>query len=86
MYSVERALRLRSTATAGTTGGKATDAQVQNGAAMRALVDELHTRLHNDALYEGRTKDVRRHHERGQLLARERVELVWRFASGDRCG
>ena len=48
----------------------------KNHEEMLALVQELQQRLKEDALYQGRPKDIERHLKRGQLLARDRVELV----------
>ena len=49
---------------------------LRNHKEMSALCTELQQRLHQDALFQGRPKDMERHQKRGQLLARDRIELV----------
>lgn len=47
----------------------------QNFSEMLALCDDLNNKL-TECLEQGRDKDVLRHYKRGQLLARERIELL----------
>ncbi|KAI9592491.1 carboxyl transferase [Syncephalis fuscata] len=47
-----------------------------NYAAMTELVEQLNERLQNEATYQGKEHHIKRHLKRGQMLARERVELL----------
>ncbi|RKP05327.1 ClpP/crotonase-like domain-containing protein [Thamnocephalis sphaerospora] len=55
---------------------KQTPEYAENYQAMTQLVEELRTRLETEGTYQGREEHLRRHLKRGQLLARERVELL----------
>ncbi|RKP26303.1 hypothetical protein SYNPS1DRAFT_21905 [Syncephalis pseudoplumigaleata] len=48
----------------------------ENYAAMQQLVEQLNERLTTEGTYQGKEHHVQRHMQRGQLLARERVELL----------
>ncbi|KAI8049779.1 carboxyl transferase [Syncephalis plumigaleata] len=48
----------------------------ENYAAMLQLVEELNERLQTDGTYQGKERHIQRHLKRGQLLARERIELL----------